>query len=333
MCIMVPAADDQRPPSVEGVEIVLRRESIAHQRLVGKFRELARIWRAIGRIDARVIVADCAGVTVGLVALAARLSRRRFIYSSANLPDFDFARSRLKRRDLALYRLGLRLASTVVAQTDEQAALCHRNLGRSAVVIRSIGEVVPEPRTNLPTAFLWIGRVVPQKQPLAYVDLARSLPEARFSMIGVPQQGQGRERFMAELEEAASSVPNLELLGARPRPEVLALVERAIAVVSTSEYEGMPNVFLEAWARGVPVLALSHDPDGVVERYGLGEFAKGSPEALAAAARRLWTDRTDRADLALRCRKYIEDAHSMDVVAADWARVIADPVAPAGGRR
>jgi glycosyltransferase involved in cell wall biosynthesis len=329
---MVPAVESERLPSVDGVDIVLRPASRARQRLVGKIREFARVGRALGRIDARVVVVDCAGVTVGLVALAAKLLRRRFIYSSASLIDFEFGRSRFKRRDLALYRLGLRLASEVVVQTAEQAELCRRNLGRSPVVIGYIGEAVPEPGTNPPTAFLWIGRVAPVKQPLAYVDLARSLPEARFSMITVPQQGQGREQLMEELERAASSVPNLELLGPRPRPEVLALIERAIAVVSTSEYEGMPNVFLEGWARGVPALALAHDPDGVIERHRLGEVAHGSPEALAAGARRLWTDRTDRADLAFRCRRYIEEAHSEDVVAAGWARVLADPVARGGER-
>lgn len=332
-CIMVTAVENEPLPSVDGVDIVSRPESRAHQRLVGKFRELARIRRALSRIDARVVVADARGSSVGLVALAARLLRRRFIYSSASLVDFDFDRSRLRPRDLALYRLGLRLASEIVVQTAEQAELCRSSLGRSPVVIRYIGEAVPEPRTNLSTAFLWIGRVIPVKQPLAYVDLARSLPEARFSMIAVPQQGQGRERLMEELEQAAISVPNLELLGPRPRPDVLTLIERAIAVVSTSEYEGMPNVFLEAWARGVPVLALSHDPDGVIERHGIGEVAHGSPEALAAGARRFWTDRTDRADLALRCRTYIEAAHSEGVVAADWARVLADPLVRAGERR
>jgi glycosyltransferase involved in cell wall biosynthesis len=329
---MVPAVESELLPSVNGVDIVLRPESKARQRFVGKFRELARIRRAISRVDARVVVADARGTSVGLVALATRLLRRRFIYSSASLVDLDFGRSRLRPRDLALYRLGLRLASEIVVQTDEQAELCRSSLGRSPVVIRYIGEAVPELRTNLATEFLWIGRVIPVKQPVAYVDLARSLPEARFSMIAVPQQGQGREQLMEELERAATSVPNLQLLGPRPRAEVLALIERAIAVVSTSEYEGMPNVFLEAWARGIPVLALSHDPDGVIERHGIGEVAHGSPEALAAGARRFWTDRADRADLALRCRQYIEDAHSEDVVAADWARVLADPAVRPGER-
>jgi glycosyltransferase involved in cell wall biosynthesis len=324
---MVPGDEGEQPLSVDGVEIVLRSESVARQRLVGKVRELFRIWRALGRVDAQVVVAGCAGVDVGLVALATTLLRRRFMYSAASLADFDFGRLGLKRRDLALYRLGLRIASEIVVQTTEQAELCRRSLGRTPVVIRNIGELFSEANT-MPSAFLWIGRVIPIKQPLAYVELARLLPEAPFSMVTVPQPGQ--EQLMEELERAASSVPNLELAGPRPRPEVMDLIERAVAVVSTSEYEGFPNVFLEAWARGVPVLALSHDPDQVIERHGLGECAHGSLDVLAGGARRLWLERADRAELALRCRRYMETAHSKGVVAADWAHVLGRSEAPVG---
>src|SRR5258707_8784167 len=53
VCIMVPAVESELLPSVNGVDIVLRPASRARQRLVGKFREFARIGRALRRIDAR----------------------------------------------------------------------------------------------------------------------------------------------------------------------------------------------------------------------------------------------------------------------------------------
>ena len=45
---------------------------------------------------------------------------------------------------------------------------------------------------------------------------------------------------------------------------------RAVAAVNTSEFEGMPNVLLEAWSRGVPALVLHYDPGGVVRAHRLG---------------------------------------------------------------
>src|SRR5262249_31476782 len=59
VCILVPGDEgDAQALSVQGVDIVLRSESVAHQRLVGKVREFVRIWRALRRADAEVVVVD-----------------------------------------------------------------------------------------------------------------------------------------------------------------------------------------------------------------------------------------------------------------------------------
>jgi hypothetical protein len=88
--------------------------------------------------------------------------------------------------------------------------------------------------------------------------------------------------------------------------------------VNTGLYEGMPNVFLEGWARGVPALAHSHDPDGVILREGLGAFAAGSDERFAKLARELWGSRFDQTEVSARCRAYVAQEHAPEVVVARW---------------
>ena len=135
-----------------------------------------------------------------------------------------------------------------------------------------------------------------------------------------------RQSTDPELAEAvrreASAIPNLELLPSRPRDRALELLDEAVAVVSTSDYEGMPNVFLEGWARGVPALALRHDPDSVIARYGLGAFAGGDPGQLTELARTLWARREDQRDVAVRCRDYVLGEHSLQRAVDAWEAIV-----------
>ena len=101
------------------------------------------------------------------------------------------------------------------------------------------------------------------------------------------------------------------------------LVERSVAIVNTSDYEGTSNVLLEGWARGVSALVLHHDPDGLVVREGLGAFAGGNTERLAQRTRELWRDREQVDALAARCRGYVGREHSAQSAVECWLEVLA----------
>jgi glycosyltransferase involved in cell wall biosynthesis len=305
------------PTAFRGFDVVARARSLATRPVVGKALEAARIHAALRSVSAPVVVTRVAGVQVGLVGAAAKALGRRFVYSSANIFDFDFDALGFRRRDLALYRLGVRLADEIVVQTEEQARACWARFGRPSALARSIAE--PATRSGDPEALLWVGRLVSYKQPLAFIDLARSVPEASFRLVGVPGPESGS--LVEDVRRAATGVPNLELLEPRPRAGVLDLIGRSAAVVNTSTYEGMPNIFLEGWARGVPALALAHDPDGVIKRHGLGAFAGGSREALVTAARRLWEER-DHPATGEACRRYVAEHHAEANVVSQWELVL-----------
>ncbi len=306
---------DQSPESADGVDFVLRRAYQARRGVIGKLSEAAQIYASVAAADADVVLTRGAVPATGLLALSARLQRRRFVYASANVVDFDIRKIEPKRRNVALFHLGVRLADRIVVQNAEQRQLCEQRFRRAPSVIKSIAERA-ERRTHEPAAFLWAGRMVWYKRPLEFVELARAVPQARFWMVGMPERGE--ERLLDEVRLAAQGVPNLELLGPLPRGEVMRLVQRAVAVVNTADYEGLSNTFLEGWARGVPALALTHDPDNLIARYRIGGFAEGSSERLAALARELWDCRADQRELAARCQRYVLDEHSPDDVYAQW---------------
>jgi glycosyltransferase involved in cell wall biosynthesis len=305
------------PRDVGGVAVRLRRPYQAHRRF-GKLRESAALVSAIFGSGAGVIVTRSAGPHVGLAAVAAKLSGRRFVFSSANVSDFDFNRLSPNRVNDGLFRLGVRLADCIVVQTVEQTRMCEDTFEKKPALIKSIAEPA-EQRSGMPDAFLWIARLVWYKRPLDYIELARSVPDATFRMVGVRVPlASGEDDLIEEVERAAAGLANLELLPPRPRQELMQLVDNAVAIVNTADFEGMPNIFLEGWSRGVPALALTHDPDGVIESNHVGWFAHGSKERLAELARAAWAERGDQTAVAQRCRAYVHDEHSTDAVAARW---------------
>jgi glycosyltransferase involved in cell wall biosynthesis len=309
------------PASVDGVTVIERPASKGHQRLVGKLRETLRVRHALRSADPAVVVCRTAGVYLGVVALTAKLLlRRRFVYAAASLLDFDFDRRRFGARGAFVYRLGFRLADAVVVQTDEQAQLCQETVGRTPVVIRSIAEHVSIRRQRQPDAFLWIGRIYPNKQPLVYAQLASALPEARFEMVAVPSPGS--DGLLADIRDVAAATPNLEIFGPMSPAAIAEHVDRAVAVVSTSSFEGMPNVFLEAWAKGVPVIAYQHDPDGVISRFGLGASCNGDLASLVTELGRRWEARHFNDAEKERCRAHMAREHAPEVIAPKWQQLI-----------
>lgn len=309
------------PEAVDGVRIIAqRRYPEAGSRARRFASDLAALVRTLGSVDAEVFVQRAAGTPTGKVALLTRARRRRFVYSSANVIDFDYGRLERSRPHVWLFHLGVRLAETIVVQTDEQVDLCRGRFGRSPTLIRSIARRM-EQRTADPQAFLWVGRATDYKRPEAFMNLARAVPEASFWMVVMPA-GRAEREYAGQLERKAHDIANLELLPERPRDEMLELIGSAVAIVNTADYEGMPNVFLESWAQGVPALSLSHDPDGVIDREGLGRFAGGSPIKLSELTREMWRGRQDQMAVAERCQTYMVREHSPEAVVEGWTKVL-----------
>jgi glycosyltransferase involved in cell wall biosynthesis len=322
--IVYPVANPVPNPPVE---VVQRRALDVHDRSgFDRFAELRPLWQALKAADAGAYVFRGGGSLAFLVGAAFCLVHRRALVLSAS-NDFDFlTRSDRSRIGQALSRLARRRANAVVVQTEQQARLARKSTGDEARVhvIRSFSDPGPPARhSESSDSFLWVGRTVPYKLPLEYAALARAMPDVRFRMVA-PVIGESPADLVGEVAAADRELANLELLGHVWRESVLDLIDRAAAVVLTSEYEGMPNVFLEAWGRGVPVLSLHFDPDGVIAREGVGLFAEGSRERLVDEARRLWDDSDLRAEMGARGREYVARTHAPDVIGERWAQLLGE---------
>ena len=317
------------PPLPTGLVLVQREDLRGRPGRRQKLLEIDRVWRALWRADSRVYLFRGSSIQLVVGALFCRLRRRKLVFAAALDLDFDFERSDRSSWFLRLYGWALHRAAIVVVQTAAQ-----RELAIAAGVdpdrlqlIRSFAEPA-ERATGGTQIFLWAGRLVTYKQPLEYLRLAAALPELEFVMVAAPTDETPTE-IKEAIKEADRSLANLEVLGAVPREKVLELIERSVAVVSTSSHEGMPNVFLEGWARGVPSVSLSFDPDGLIERSGLGLACRGDWRGFVDAVGRLAQDEELRSDLSDRSRRYVAAEHSLDAVGRRWDELLGQLLAEA----
>jgi glycosyltransferase involved in cell wall biosynthesis len=120
-------------------------------------------------------------------------------------------------------------------------------------------------------------------------------------MVGGPGAAEAAlfERARAE----AATLPNVEFTGFLPLAQVEARFDAARLFVNTSEFEGMPNTFLQAWARGVPTLATVDAGTPVHRQFRDVEEGAREIEALFSDP-----DRWERASA--RCREHFERNHS-----------------------
>ncbi len=344
----------ERPAEVAlgSLELIERKRWEAPRGVQRTALETLRVWRSLADADARLyLFRGGGGAHLAVGAAFCALHRRRLVFSASN--DFDFIRRTDRGRfGQAVYRAALRRARCVVVQTAQQLELARRSLGTGAPVelIPSFAEITRDPADNRgvrafgsdhrspsapyeesagivsppePEGFLWAARLVPYKLPLRYVELARAVPEARFRMIA-PTTVETTDELSQQVTEAADELPNLELLPPQWRETVLEMIRRSVAVVVTSRTEGMPNVFLEAWSQGVPVISLHFDPDGKISSRGLGLFADGSWDRFVEAARTLWRDPRLRRDIGDRARAYVAAEHSFEAVGRRWAEALRD---------
>lgn len=236
------------------------------------------LWRAMARANADVYYQRCAEAETGQVALWCRLHRRKFIFGVAN--DSDCARSMYaleSRREKVLYRLGLRCADTVIAQTRAQQSLLQQNMGVSTVLIPncgwnpgacSIGEL-PLTNSHSPLRVLWVSRFSKQKRLEWLLDIAELCPEIAFDVVGA--SGSDSD-YASSLANRAATISNVKMHGYVSYSEMTTYYRNCHILCCTSAYEGFPNTFLEAWSLGIPVVT-TFDPDGIIAANGLGWVA------------------------------------------------------------
>jgi hypothetical protein len=209
---------------------------------------------------------------------------------------------------------GLKHASHVIVQTDRQGQVLKARYNRDfAAVIRNfqpLPDALPV-KPEGPLKIFWVANLKDWKRPGLFLDLAESFAGRRdleFIMAGRP----AAERRLAPLMEKIRSSPYLKYLGELPIDRVNDLMSESAVHVNTSSFEGFPNTFLQAWARGAIVATMNVDPDvDRMEVLGIGYCAGGSLQRLHDFIDELSRSPDRREELMERAFAFVHEKHSM----------------------
>lgn len=287
---------------------------------------LRAFWQTMEHLAPDVFYARLPGDFLWMIGLFARRRRpARFVYALAH----DDHCNCWTAYDYKwwfhgpVYALGLESADVIATQHGDQGARVSRRLQSRIVgipnLVRSFNVA---PRSHEAATFdgIWISQIRPEKQLGHFLDLAASLPELQFAVVG------GFDPTMSErggelLRRRLLKLENLVYFGAQRADTIRSLLAKSRVLVNTSWGEGLPNTMLEAWSVGVPVLSLSVDPGGIIAREGIG-LVSGNIPGLRRDLPQLAQETSLNYRLGRRGLSYVRKHHSLEAVCEAFMKAL-----------
>lgn len=171
-------------------------------------------------------------------------------------------------------------------------------------------------RTMTDGYYVHVGTLSALKGSENLLTLAKSVNgNTRLSIIGTARGAKSRSQ---EIYEEMESLKHVEMKGRKDHADTLKYIGKAKALINTSFFEGFPNVFLEAWAQGVPVISLNVNPGNVINDYKLGICCNGDLVKMKQAIEKDETASIDKEALVRYTRKF----HDFETAAERFIQVI-----------
>lgn len=197
---------------------------------------------------------------------------------------------------------------------------------RSVIIQNSVS--VPENEFVLPCGkrekrILSVGRLHPQKNQLAFIEafseIAREFPEYIGEIYGDGE-------LKSTLEKKITELNLTDRFFIRPSTgRIFEKMYSAELFVLTSNYEGMPNVLMEAMALGVPCISTDCKPGGARSLITDGEngiiVPIGDVDELGKAMKELLTNR-NKADKMASAAQKIRITNSSKQIFDEWEQCV-----------
>lgn len=266
----------------------------------------------------------CADHLFGPAVGLAKVAGVRTIFSAALDRDVRPRHALFRRpRMWPLYAAGLSCTDRILVQHEGQLSKLNRRFKSKAYIVPSIasGASVVKPHSERKKYVAWVAMLKQVKRPDRLVEIARKASTIRFVVCGGPTTFMSTPGYGERIVDAFRKLPNIEYRGEASPGEAIEVIANAAVLLSTSDEEGFPTTFLEAWSSGTPVISSNIDPDHIIERAGLG-VVSGSIEGVCASMNALVDSPRRREEISVRARRYVVESHSEAAVTSSFERAI-----------
>jgi glycosyltransferase involved in cell wall biosynthesis len=214
------------------------------------------IYRLIKELSPNIIYKRGVNYISAIGVYYAKLNKAKMILHIASQNDVEKFKLQFKKNIIFEFvnqyiaKYAINNADQIICQARYQKILLEKNYGRSCNLIIPNFHPIPEDKFDKTPLIkiVWVANFKQLKQPELFLKLAEDFQDnhnIKFIMIGRP----GID-------------------------DVNRVLSESHIFVNTSQYEGFPNTYIQAWMRKVPVVALNVDPDDIIKTQRIGFHSK-----------------------------------------------------------
>ena len=275
------------------------------------------------KINPDVIIQRCASVTTGLCALYCNIFKKKFIFSIANRNDVNGVAENNGMLG-KVYKYGLNNATYIIAQNKNQINELQNHRKKKFFNIKVIKNSykIEKPVLSGKKFILWVGRGVRWKKPELFLKLATEFPKQRFVIICYKEKD---EDYWDKIFKYSSRISNLKFIEFVPFSKIeVFFKESKVFVCTSTDNEGFPNTFIQAFKNKTPVISLNTNPDNFLVKNKIGFFCENNFNKMKEFLQLLLNNYELYQNYSENAFSYVRKNHDIDKNIIHWFRLIRD---------
>lgn len=211
------------------------------------------------------------------------------------------------------YIYNTQFANLVIAQTKTQASIYQETFRKLPAVVYNaqLPDELHYPKDYSKIKILWIGKQF--KKPERFIELYEMMKdESKYEFL---LGGIFSDEQVSNFKHINNQNHNFKFLGKLTRQEVYHYLQESHVLINTSELEGFPNTFIEAWQRGVIVISDKINPDNILTEKKIGFVCENIGEIKTTIEELFSNDLSTAKEYAARAIKYASLNHNMQITA------------------